>query len=364
MTILRGLLAVALALATSVCLEAQPCEWTSAAGQITETCGKVGIGTASPLSPLHVIDVGDGTITIRGIHGVHVETPPPSPGQNDYALKFGAYEAVYDGVQNDGELVGVAIEALKVSPAPVVNNGTGTLATTVGSRIISGANVSGTVTTAYGQQISIIKGPGNVGTGYGVFVSDVQATDGWAFYQEGVNDKNYFKGQVGVGGFPGAGYALHVTGNARVDGTLTGTNIQAQYQDLAEWVPSQEDLAPGTVVVLDRAVGNAVVRSSAAYDTTVAGVVSAQPGIILGERGDSKEQVATTGRVRVKVDATAAPIRVGDLLVTSSKPGMAMRSQPVKVGGITMHQPGTIIGKALDALASGEGEILVLLSLQ
>jgi hypothetical protein len=74
--------------------------------------------------------------------------------------------------------------------------------------------------------------------------------------------------------------------------------------------------------------------------------------------------IATTGRVKVKVDATRTPVRVGDLLVSSSKPGVAMRSEPVQINGRRFHQPGTIIGKALEPLASGEGEILVLLSLQ
>lgn len=158
--------------------------------------------------------------------------------------------------------------------------------------------------------------------------------------------------------------ALNVNGNANFNGVVTGTKIQAHYQDVAEWVPSRTDLAPGTVVVLDAALGNGVAASTAPYDTTVAGVVSAQPGLILGIEGDSKEQVATTGRVKVKVDASRGPIAVGDLLVTSDKPGYAMRSTPVDVGGVQMHRPGTIVGKALESLREGQGEILVLLSLQ
>ena len=78
----------------------------------------------------------------------------------------------------------------------------------------------------------------------------------------------------------------------------------------------------------------------------------------------TKEMIATTGRVKVRVDATKHPVKAGDLLVTSSKPGTAMLSVPVKVGDVEMHRPGTLIGKALEPLASGEGEILVLLSLQ
>lgn len=171
-------------------------------------------------------------------------------------------------------------------------------------------------------------------------------------------------GNVGIGA-ASAGAKLAVTGNVSVTGDISATgNIAAKYQDVAEWVPSREDLSAGTVVVLDASIGNAVMASNGAYDTTVAGVVSAQPGIILGEAGSAREQVATTGRVKVKVDAGKAPIRVGDLLVTSSRPGYAMKSIPVDIGGVAMHRPGTILGKALEALPNGEGEILVLLSLQ
>lgn len=107
-----------------------------------------------------------------------------------------------------------------------------------------------------------------------------------------------------------------------------------------------------------------LVPSSVSYDTRVAAVVSKQPGIALGEKSDGKVLVATTGRVRVKVDASKGPIHVGDLLVTSDIPGVAMKSQPVNLGGVQFHRPGTLIGKALEPLDKGRGEVLVLLSLQ
>ena len=66
----------------------------------------------------------------------------------------------------------------------------------------------------------------------------------------------------------------------------------------------------------------------------------------------------------MKVDASKAPIQIGDLLVTSDVPGVAMKSTPVEFAGRKMHMPGTIIGKALEPLEKGKGEILVLLSLQ
>ena len=170
-------------------------------------------------------------------------------------------------------------------------------------------------------------------------------------------------GNVGIG-TQAPTFRLHVIGNAHVQGTLTGTNIQANYQDIAEWVPATNDLTPGTVVVLNSEKINEVMASTQSYDTHVAGVVSAQPGISLGIAADNKEQIATTGRVLVNVDASKTPIKIGDLLVTSDKAGVAMKSEPMDINGRLFHQPGTIIGKALQPLASGQGQILVLLSMQ
>ncbi len=171
-------------------------------------------------------------------------------------------------------------------------------------------------------------------------------------------------GRVGVGNpapqFPlDVTGAMHVTGDAIIDG-----NLAAKYQDVAEWVGASEEMRPGTIVVIDSQSDNGVTRSTHAYDTGVAGVISEHPGITLGVPGSSKVKVATTGRVKVRVDATRSPIRRGDLLVSSDKPGVAMKSDPVIIGGVPMHRPGTLIGKALEPLPSGEGDILVLLSLQ
>jgi hypothetical protein len=169
----------------------------------------------------------------------------------------------------------------------------------------------------------------------------------------------YVSGVVGIGKTPDPAYALDVNGSIRATQVIGAT-----YQDVAEWVPATEKMAAGTVVVVSGTAKNTVTPSQSAYDTRVAGVVSAQPGVILGEAAASKAQIATTGRVKIRVDATRHSIAMGDLLVTSDKSGMAMKSEPLDLAGVKIHRPGTLIGKALEPLAQGEGEILVLLSLQ
>jgi hypothetical protein len=171
-------------------------------------------------------------------------------------------------------------------------------------------------------------------------------------------------GNVGIGQSTPT-YKLDVSGTAHVTGDITvDGNINAKYQDVAEWVPSTHALSAGTVVILNPTKSNEVMASTSYYDTRVAGVVSERPGIALGEAGKDKALVATTGRVMVMVDASKAPIHVGDLLVTSDEEGVAMKSEPVDLGGVKLHRPGTLIGKALEPLESGKGKILVLLSLQ
>jgi hypothetical protein len=175
---------------------------------------------------------------------------------------------------------------------------------------------------------------------------------------------NYTTGNVGIA-TASPTEKLHVTGNVKVSGNIdVGGNINAKYQDLAEWVDSSQELSAGTVVVLDPARSNQVIASTQSYDSGVAGVISLQPGVALGEAGEGRVLVATTGRVKVKVDASNGPINIGDLLVTGDKEGVAMKSVPLDIGGVRIHRPGTLIGKALEPLARGTGEILVLLSLQ
>jgi hypothetical protein len=247
----------------------------------------------------------------------------------------------------------------------------------VGSAITDVSGYVGIGTTNPGDKLNVVGGITVNGPGYyaalrlqGGGANDVN----WGIFSGYPNAGDFLIRQGGVDlraltikkdtGYIGIGTTapasrLHVSGDLTIDGA-----VNARYQDVAEWVERVDPLDAGTIVTIDPDGLNRVAASTEAYDMRVAGAVSAQPGLVLGEAGDHKALVAQSGRVRVKVDATYGAIHAGDLLVTSPTPGHAMRSEPVTVAGITMHRPGTVLGKALEPLAAGRGEILVLLTLQ
>lgn len=139
--------------------------------------------------------------------------------------------------------------------------------------------------------------------------------------------------------------------------TITGGS------DVAEpFKMTRHGIPKGAIVSIDPDHPGALEMSSRAYDTRVAGVVSGanglKPGLSLRALGRSGRDVALSGRVYALADATQEPIAAGDLLTSSDIPGHCMR--------VSDHAraQGAIIGKAMSALASGRGRILVLVSLQ
>src|SRR5262249_42079734 len=112
-------------------------------------------------------------------------------------------------------------------------------------------------------------------------------------------------GKVGIGTISPA-TTLHVAVMSQSTPTLA-PNIRM----LSNWVPAASDLAAGTVVVLDPSEPNRVMASLRPYDSRIAGVVSARPGLLIGEAGEGKVKVSTTGRVEVRTDARSHPIQIG-----------------------------------------------------
>jgi|SoiMethySBSTD1v2_1073268.scaffolds.fasta_scaffold01419_1 hypothetical protein len=141
--------------------------------------------------------------------------------------------------------------------------------------------------------------------------------------------------------------------------------------DLAENYYSDLDLAAGDVVCLDKHQDR-IVQSGRANDDLVIGVISTQPGVLLNSNPDSQPPnpgwlpypVALSGRVPCKVTDENGPIERGDLLTSSSVPGHAMKAKPIVVDGQPIYRPGTLIGKALESLASGKGMVEIFVCLR
>lgn len=135
--------------------------------------------------------------------------------------------------------------------------------------------------------------------------------------------------------------------------------------DLAEPFPmTEEEISEGSVVIIDEKNPGQLKLSNRAYDTHVAGVVSGangvKPGISLKQKDvlEGGRNVALSGRVYVKADASNGEIHPGDLLTTSAIAGQAMK--------VTEHAraQGAILGKAMSGLKDGQGMVLMLVTLE
>ena len=177
----------------------------------------------------------------------------------------------------------------------------------------------------------------------------------------------YFAGNMGIGTNAPA-EKLHVKGNTLTEGMTTTTSLKITGgADIAEpfKIKKNHAIKPGMVVSIDPENPGELKLSDKAYDHCVAGIVSGAGGINAGmimsqteSEGDDSQLVALTGRAYCYCDASNNSIRPGDLLTSSEIPGHAM-----KVVDFAGAQ-GAVIGKAMTALDSGKGLVLVLVALQ
>jgi hypothetical protein len=179
---------------------------------------------------------------------------------------------------------------------------------------------------------------------------------------------------TGTGGEILLGQVVDINNNQtsvfRVDSTGKGFfngGTQVGGADFAESVRvgrSGLSYGPGDLMVVDETADRQITLAARPYSTLVAGIYSTKPGILATPRGigeaaaHAEVPMAVMGIVPCKVSAENGPIRRGDLLVTSSTPGHAMR------GTDRGRMLGAVVGKALGNQAAGTGVIEVLVTLQ
>jgi len=261
--------------------------------------GKVGIGTTGPGAKLHIADNGTGVKLTRGTLTTQW---------------FGAENGpAYFGTESDDDLI----------------------------------------LRANARNIGVIKNNGNVGIGTinpsATLEVHGNESDLLALYDPAL---------------PGdAKFRVEKDGDVYADGTYYCSDGQFHtgYADMAERINTSEWVEPGNVVEIDPEHPGFFRKSSSPYSTKVAGIISTSPGVILGNSfneatddwEDNRPVLAIAGRVPLQVTTENGPIRIGDLLVSSSIPGYAMRcSDPQKAMG-------TVVGKAMEPLEEGIGVIVV-----
>ena len=309
--------------------------------------GKVGIGTSTPAGNLHVFQPSTSVTSV-------IET---AGATNAWAkLRFKNANGEWDvgtsrSFNGDAfyvDRLGTAAIEFQLSPAGDLGLGVAPLARL---HLFDPASVSQRIETGGGtnawSRIEFVNGNGQWNVGSSRNFND---------------DQLYFARQ----GSAEMAFTIQPNGDAFVNRNLSTRTLTIRGgADVAEpFFMDEPDLEKGTVVVIDDEHAGRLKSSTSAYDTRVAGVISGangiNPGLSLQQEGaiEGGQDVAVSGRVYVRADASTAPIKPGDLLTTSGLRGHAMKATD---HGRAM---GAVIGKALTPLERGTGLVLILVALQ
>lgn len=117
-----------------------------------------------------------------------------------------------------------------------------------------------------------------------------------------------------------------------------------------ETLPCAERVSAGDLLTIDPLRGGKLVRAFNTADPRIVGIAAADA---VEDAGAWRVALAVGPIVRIKVDASTAPIAAGDPLSSSLLAGYAMKAQSLASG--------TIIAKALDSLEAGTGVIRAVL---
>ncbi|GAA4440207.1 hypothetical protein GCM10023091_23500 [Ravibacter arvi] len=186
----------------------------------------------------------------------------------------------------------------------------------------------------------------NSGTGSALLINHTGASGNVAAYQSG-----------------GANVArINKAGRGFFNG---GTqNSGADIAEAFDVVSDPSEYEPGDVLSIATSKDRTVEKSTGAYSSMVLGVYATKPGVLLTEENidsdlSGKVPMGVVGVIPTKVCTEGGVIRRGDLLVTSSIPGVAMKADQQRV------EAGQILGKALQNFeGDGVGKINVFVNVK
>jgi len=268
------------------------------------------------------------------------------------------------GVYGDSESSGSGVYGTSASGAGV--NGTSTSGAGVYGQSTSGAGVHAISSGSYHEKAALRAYNDNTTSGVAAWFVN---RSGWptAEFDQGGGGRVLDLQNNGTGTGEGSGdfiaaFNVNAEPRFRVGGkgdVWTHDGYWTLSGDMAEMLPAVPGVEPGDVLAIG--LDGQLTRSTQAYQASVMGVYSTQPGFVGGQAAEGEIPgaipLAVVGVVPVKVSAENGPIRPGDLLVASSTPGHAMKA------GSNPPQ-GTVIGKALEGLDEGTGVIKMLATLQ
>jgi hypothetical protein len=291
-----------------------------------------------------------------GVGGIAAATTGNAYGVFGSTDTTGSGAGVFgSGNATDGTASGVAGQA----NSPAGNAILGVFAPSTGG---GGGGVNGVTNSAdFGFSYGV-KGTAQAHTGsaLGVF-GEVFSADGAAGYFLNRGGGNIIVGHTGAGDTLSV-FRVDSTGRVFADG-----GFQPNGADFAESIAVKGErikYSPGDLLVIDPTATRRLALAQRPYSTLVAGIYSTKPGVLGATRGVDesapKDEIplAVVGIVPCKVTAENGPIAAGDLLVTSSTPGHAMK------GTDRSRMLGAVVGKALEPLQKGTGAIQVLVTLQ
>ena len=248
------------------------------------------------------------------------------------------------GIHGYGTAQGPAVHGEASSSQPAVR----------GDNTGSGAGVIGVSGSGIGMQAASTSGTGlSVSSGTGVGLKSRSQTG------------DIIEGYSGQVLNPDLRFRVTTNGYVRCDGQYISGG--ADVAEAVDFEGTRDEYEPGDVLVISPDSDRHITLSRRPNAGSVAGVYATKPGLMLttariSDDIDGLIPLGVLGIIPTKVTSENGPIRRGDLLVTSSTPGHAMKAIPVVVGGIEVYPTGAVIGKAMqnfDGPSRGMIEVLV-----